>query len=285
MSSSSVYSSLYATPAGTTPGQSNGVVPPQQQHLVRYPFVFLLDVSGSTGFGADPDINHINAAIGQLMMNIKHPPQSSPLRHQNKSLDVCILAYNEAVRVEQDWALVDQIPASLPTLQASGGTSMARALKQAIKKIRERHSYYRANAISSGRCHIIHITDGEATDMTPGDPTWHAITQEIYKLDGTADPENKKAAIIHYCSPRGMSSDGLNVLQQLSGQKSVYSLGTEVQNFEQMVEMVTGIITLVTSAAQSEDAVQGAASQSNVVSVPVTGSNYSVPRSRSGAQP
>lgn len=104
--------------------------------------------------------------------------------------------------------------------------------------------------------------------------TWNAITQEIYKLDGSADPENKKSAVIHYCSPRGMGTEGLKVLQQLSGQKSVYSLGNEVQNFDQMVEMVTGIIELVSSASASEEAVVGAASQSNVsLSVPVTHSS------------
>lgn len=273
---SSIYQSLYSQPAGVPAGQS-GAVPPQLMHLVRYPFVFLIDVSGSTGMGADPDINHINAAINQLVMNVKHPPQTSKLRHQNKQVDVCILAYNNSVNVVQEWELADQLPASLPVMTASGGTAMGHALKQAIKKIRERHSYYRQHALSSGRCHIIHITDGDATDMSPGDPVWNAVSAEIHKLDGTSDPENQKAAMIHYCSPRGMTSTGLTLLQQLSGQKSVYSLGTEVQNFDGMVEMVTGVIELVSSAAQSDEAIQGAAQQSNFGnSVPIGGSSLPV---------
>lgn len=270
---SSIYQSLYSQPAGVPAGQS-GAVPPQLQHLVRYPFVFLIDVSGSTGTGADPDINHINAAINQLVMNVKHPPQSSKLRHQNKQVDVCILSYNNSVTVVQDWTLADQLPANLPVMTASGGTAMGHALKQAIRKIRERHSYYRQDALSSGRCHIVHITDGDATDMQPGDPVWNDITAEIHKLDGTDDAENQKAAMIHFCSPRGMTSTGLNLLQQLSGQKSVYSLGAEVQNFDGMVDMVTGVIELVSSATQSEAAIQAAAQQNNFG--PSTGSSLPI---------
>lgn len=270
---SSIYQSLYSQPAGVPAGQS-GAVPPQLQHLVRYPFVFLIDVSGSTGAGADPDINHINAAINQLVMNVKHPPQSSKLRHQNKQVDVCILSYNNSVTVVQDWTLADQLPANLPVMTASGGTAMGHALKQAIRKIRERHSYYRQDALSSGRCHIVHITDGDATDMQPGDPVWNDITAEIHKLDGTDDAENQKAAMIHFCSPRGMTSTGLNLLQQLSGQKSVYSLGAEVQNFDGMVDMVTGVIELVSSATQSEAAIQAAAQQNNFG--PSTGSSLPI---------
>lgn len=273
---SSIYANLYSQPAGVPAGQT-GAVPPQLQYLVRYPFVFLIDVSGSTGMGADPDINHINTAINQLVMNVKHPPQSSKLRHQNKQVDVCVLAYNNSVTVVQDWELADQLPASLPVMTASGGTAMGHALKQAIRKIRERHSYYRQNALSSDRCHIVHITDGDATDMSPGDPVWDAVNAEIHKLDGTDNPEDQKAAMIHFCSPRGMTSAGLGLLQQLSGQKSVYSLGTEVQNFDGMVDMVTGVIELVSSAAQSEAAIQGAAQQSNFSSsVPVGGSSLPV---------
>lgn len=271
---STLYSNLYSVPAGTPVGQTTGVVPPQLQHLVRYPFVFLIDTSGSTGQGPDPDINHINAAIQQLIQNLKNPPPSSPLRHQNKQVDVCILAYNSTTTIIQDWALVDQIPASLPVMSPTGGTAMGRALKDAIRKIRERHADYRTNAISSGRCHIVHITDGEPTDMSPGDPTWNAITQDIYKLDGTADPENRKAAMIHYCSPRGMTAGGLQNLQQLSGQKSVYALGTEVQNFDQMVEMVTGIITFVTGSTRSETAISDAAARANIsTTLPITSPN------------
>lgn len=283
---SNLYDNLYSQPAGVPAGQS-GAVPPQLQHLVRYPFVFLIDVSGSTGGGADPDINHINAAINQLMMNVKHPAQNSPLRHQNKQVDVCVLSYNNGVTVIQEWELADNLPATLPVMTASGGTAMANALKYAFNKIRERHSYYRKHAISSGRCHIVHITDGDATDMVPGDATWNAITKEIHKLDGTDDKENQKAAMLHFCSPNGMTGTGIALLQQLSGQKSVYALGTEIQNFDGMVQMLTGVITLISSAAQSEEAIQGAAEQNNYSAypLPVSGSQPTPGSSVSGNNP
>jgi uncharacterized protein YegL len=264
----SIYGSLYNQSSGVPAGQS-GAVPSQLNHLVRYPFVFLIDISGSTGAGPDPDIGHINAAINQLVMNVKHPPQSSPLRHQNKQVDVCVLAYNNDATVVQDWELASQLPATLPVMKAGGGTAMGHALKQAIKKIRERHSYYDQHNLSSGRCHIIHITDGGATDMSPGDATWQSVTKEIHKLDGTDDPENQKAAMIHFCSPNGITSAGINTLQQLSGQKSVYALGTEVQKFDGVVEMVTGIISRVSGATESEQAIAGAAGENNFSSMPI----------------
>jgi uncharacterized protein YegL len=257
---STLEENLYGSPEDNNPG----LVPAQIEHLDRYPIVFLIDVSASTGVGADPDIGHINTALNALVEKLKHPSADSPLRHHNKQVDLCLIAYNDKPTLIQPWSLIDNIPSPLPALKAGGTTAMGKALKEAIRQIRKRHSDYRKQGISSGRCHIIHLSDGEATDMRPGDALWQEVTQEIYKVDGSADPENQKIAIFNFCSPRGLTTDGVNILKKMSGKQSVYALGTELDRFDTLVVLLSQLIALLSSAAPSDVAIEKAAEQTTI---------------------
>lgn len=247
----------------------SGLVPPQTSHLQRFPFVFLVDTSGSTGAGPDPDINHINAALATILGNLKNPPVGSPLRHQNKQVDVCIIAYSSGIDIVQDWSTIENVPASIRPLTAAGGTQMGQGMLTALSKIGERFNYYRSQGMSWGRSHIIHLTDGAPTDMTVGDAKWNEITARLHKLDGTNNPEKVKTAVIHYCSPGGFGSNsaadsGMENLKKMSGVNSVFSLTGELGNFDAVAQMVTELVSFASSDFPPDDAV--AKAKSSVVS-------------------
>ncbi len=253
----------------------SGLVPPQNTHLQRFPFVFLIDTSGSTGVGPDPDINHINAALATILGNLKNPPLNTPLRHQNKQVDVCIIAYSSGVNIVQDWSTIQNVPASIPPLTASGGTQMAAGMRAALAKIGERFNYYKSEGMSWGRSHIIHLIDGAPADMSPGDATWNDIAARLHKLDGTNNPEKIKTAVIHYCSPGGFGSSsaadsGMENLKKMSGDQSVFSLTGEIGNFETVAKMVTEFVTIASSDFPPDDAVAKAKSAAVPLSYPVS---------------
>lgn len=242
---------------------NSGLVPEGKKYLKRYPFVFLVDISASTGQEPDPDIHHINRAIGQLADMLKSPPPSTELYTQAKCIDVCVLSYNESVKEVIPWSMAENLPASVPVLQPDGGTSMGKALNYAINKIGERLRYYRdpANNISSGMPHVIHLTDGAPTDITPvGSPAWNDIAGKLNRIDGTADPEKRKTSVLHFCSPKGYvnGGEGAQLLGKLTGPHSVFALGTEIANFADLVRLVTVVITNVTKDFATGDAVSEA---------------------------
>ncbi len=248
---------------------NSGLVPERKKYLKRYPFVFLLDISASTGMEPDPDIHHINRAIAQLTDMLRSPPPSTELYTQAKQIDVCILAYNESVKEILPWSTSENLPASIPVLQPDGGTSMGKALQHAISKIGERLRYYRdsANNISSGMPHIIHLTDGAPTDITPvGSPAWNDIAGKLNRIDGTTDPEKRKTSILHFCSPKGFvgGGEGAQLLAKLTGPNSVFALGSEIANFADLVKLVTVVIGNVTKDFDTQDAVNEAMAELGV---------------------
>lgn len=241
----------------------SGLVPEGKKYIKRYPFVFLLDISASTGAEPDPDIHHINRAIAQLIDMLKNPAPSGQLYTQAKSIDICVLSYNESVQEVVPWSMSENLPASIPLLQPDGGTAMGKALNYAINKLAERLRYYRdpANNISSGLPHIIHLTDGAPTDITPvGSPAWNDIAGKLNRIDGTTDPEKRKTSVLHFCSPKGYigGGEGAQLLAKLSGSHSVFALGSEIANFADLVKLVTVVITNVTKDFATGDAVNEA---------------------------
>lgn len=238
-----------------------GHIPPKDLGLKRYPFLFLIDVSGSTGMEPDPDINHINIALHDLLEGLKNPIPSSELAKNTNKIDVAVVAYSDSVMPILDWSTVANLPSSIGALAPIGGTATGKALKYAISLIGHRLNFYKGNAVAFGMPHIIHLTDGCMNDMKPGEPLWNEIKSQIESLDGTTNPEKRVATLINFMSPKGSlaqgrSGSGQDLLMQLAGKKSLFDMNREVATFDQLVQLVTVIITKVTQnfgAAQAID--------------------------------
>lgn len=235
--------------------QLTGMVPAKKKHLKRYPFIFLIDISGSTGTGTDPDINHINRAIADLTDQLRNPAPSSPIASTVDQIDICIITYSNTPTIEVPWSTAPALPASIPPFAAGGCTNTGLALETAMAQIGARLNYYKdpANNISSAMPHIIHLSDGYPTDMQPGDPQWNALQDKLSNIDGNKNVEKKYANILHFVAPNGCMSNsatgvpsGQDVLAQLSGKGAVYDMAKEVGNFSQLVVTVTVIISKIT---------------------------------------
>lgn len=229
-----------------------GFVPPMLASKKRYPFVFIIDVSGSTGAQPDPDINHINKAIALLIDTLRNPTPSSELQKQVDSLDICIIAYSAAPRVIVPWSIVQNLPTAVQTLTPETSTGTGAAIEAALQQIADRLHYYEnpANQLGSGMPHIIHLTDGAMNDMQPGDARWNAIKQRLDNINGMANPEKKTTAMLHFVSPKGcvggQNGNGQTLLAQLTGADTVFEMGREIASFEQLVQLITVAITSIT---------------------------------------
>ncbi len=235
-----------------------GFVPPTLAARKRYPFVFIIDVSGSTGMQPDPDINHINKAISILFDMLRNPTPSSELQKQVDCLDICLIPYSASPRVLVPWSIVQNLPPAVQTLTPESSTGTGAAIELALQQIAERLRYYRdpSNNFGSGMPHIIHLTDGAMTDMTPGDARWNAIKQRLDNINGIANPEKKSITMLHFVSPKGCVRDLINVngrmlsgqqlLAELTGKDTVFEMGREIGSFEVLVRLITVAMTSIT---------------------------------------
>ncbi|WP_414463318.1 vWA domain-containing protein [Hyphomicrobium sp. DY-1] len=250
------------------PGAGN--VKPNKMGVKRFPFIFLIDVSGSTGLPPDPDIDHINQAMATLLDMLKKPTPSSELAQHVDQIDVTILAYSDNVTQYLDWSTVENLPASIPPMQPLNGTATGKALEAALEKVAERLRYYRdpSRKIPFGMPHILHLTDGAMNDTKPGEPRWNEIKDRLTQIDGRANPEKKYATLLNFISPKGLIADwveiegqkmsGKELLQQLSGEKSVYEMGSEIHTFQELVKLITVVITKITKNLSAKQALDQA---------------------------
>lgn len=247
--------------------QMSGLVPEASKHKKRYPFIFLIDISGSTGVGTDPDIHHINRAVADLLDQLRNPPPSAPHVDTVDQIDFCIITYSNAPTIEVPWTDAPHLPPSIPPFVPGGTTHTADALEFAITQIRARLNYYKdpANNIASNIPHIIHLSDGKPTDMAPGDPRWQKLQTRLSRIDGNKNIEEKLTTIFHFVAPNGCLPDHVNnnpsgqeILAALSGKGAVYDTANDVGNFSQMVEVVTLLIANITHNFSSTDAIDDA---------------------------
>lgn len=84
-------------------------------------------------------------------------------RQVGVAMDVCVIEFNDAVRVVQDWCSVRQMPKSFD-LRAGGRTDLDGAVREGVRKIREReHEYLRRGIAQHQKPCLILLTDGEDT--------------------------------------------------------------------------------------------------------------------------
>jgi uncharacterized protein YegL len=146
---------------------------PQQPHCAT---VLLLDVSGSMS-GAK--IQQLNEGLQTFKTEISSDELAS------KRVDLAIVTFGDSVTVAHDFSSVEDF--TPPELAAGGSTPMGQAILKAVDLVAERKRQYKELGIDYFRPWIFLITDGEPTDMNPGDDLWSAVVTRVH--DGEVKKE------------------------------------------------------------------------------------------------
>jgi uncharacterized protein YegL len=256
------------------PDGFSGTVPAPSRRGTRFPMLFLVDTSGSTGWdpvvqgpGPNADIHRINGAIQGLFRNLRYPADGSDLAAEQDNIDIALITYNTSYRVHVPWTMATQLDPNLTPFNPDGGTSTGAALKYGLGYIGHRLRYYRQNNIKHGRPTVFHFTDGAPTDMAPGDATWQAVQAALYKVSPLNDPERRFATVRHLISANGADpvqtqlqvgggtiGTGVTMLSELSGQKSTLVLEDHPDLLAELVEFMTTFVEGVTSIFGANEA-------------------------------
>lgn len=138
---------------------------PTQPHCAT---VLLLDVSGSM------DGEKI-AQLNKALVGFKEETIKDDLAR--KRVDLAVVAFGGSVHLVQDFCSIEQFEP--PVLSAGGGTPLGAAVLKAADMLEERKQQYKQQGIDYYRPWIFMITDGEPTDMEPGDPTWNQVVARV----------------------------------------------------------------------------------------------------------
>jgi uncharacterized protein YegL len=144
---------------------------PQQPHC---PTVLLLDTSGSMANAGKID------ALNDGLQAFREEVAADELA--SKRVDLAVVAFGQGVHVLHVFSSVEEfIP---PFLAAGGMTPMGAGIVAAIDLVEERKRQYQEKGIDYYRPWIFMITDGEPSDMRPGDATWNDVVRRV--RDGEA---------------------------------------------------------------------------------------------------
>lgn len=132
--------------------------------------VLLVDTSGSM---SGDKIRQLNEGIRFFRDDIAGNDLA------RKRVESSLVEFGGAVSVSHGFAAVDDF--DVPTLSADGDTPMGEAILKAISLIRERKQVYKEIGTDYYRPWIFMVTDGEPTDMSPGDDLWERAVSAIHQ--------------------------------------------------------------------------------------------------------
>lgn len=138
---------------------------PTQPHCAT---VLLLDTSGSM---SGEKIARLNDGLKLLKDEIGTDELAS------KRVDLAVVTFGDTVSVIHDFSSVDAFDPA--PLIASGSTPMGEAIIRAMDLLEQRKQHYKAQGIDYYRPWLFMITDGEPTDMAPGDASWNEVTKRV----------------------------------------------------------------------------------------------------------
>src|SRR5208283_2613146 len=130
--------------------------------------MLLLDTSGSM---EGDKIRQLNEGLNFFKEDILQDDLA------RKRVDLAIITFGEGVNVVQNFSSVENVPEM--QLTAEGLTPMGYALSMAMDLIEQRKNEYKVKGVDYYRPWLFMITDGEPTDMKPGDPKWNSVISRI----------------------------------------------------------------------------------------------------------
>ncbi|MDA8065381.1 MAG: VWA domain-containing protein [Thermaerobacter sp.] len=138
---------------------------PQQPHCA---VVLVLDVSGSM---AGPKIQGLNEGLRLFLEETGKDALAS------KRVDLALITFGGTAQLHHDFDSVSNYAEM--HLECQGGTPMGEALQLAMGVLEERKQHYRQQGIEYYRPWLFLITDGEPTDMNPGDGLWNQVCASL----------------------------------------------------------------------------------------------------------
>ena len=154
----------------------------------------------------------------------------------SQRLELCIISFNDYVRVVQEPALPDNV--IIPELQGEGETAMADAINEAIDKVEARKKWYKETGQPYYRPWIILMTDGvpnKGQDI-------NSLAQRILQ-----DTEDKKYAFL----PVGVEGADMEVLQKIAG-KGMNAVKLKGMRFAQFFRWLSASMGTVTKAEEGQ---------------------------------
>ena len=139
---------------------------PQHPHCAT---VLTLDISGSMH---GDKIRQLNDGIAAFRDDV----MSDELAR--KRVETAVVTFGSRVMLAQGFSSMDSFSPS--DFKADGSTPMGEAILRSIEVLRERKAAYRRMGTDYYRPWIFLITDGEPTDMKPGDELWRRVVTEVH---------------------------------------------------------------------------------------------------------
>ena len=245
-------------------------IPAAATRKTRYPFVLLVDISGSTGVdpingpgGPNADIHRINNTIQKILSMLRTPPPGTPLADNRDSIDLAILTYSNNVDVNLPWTSVVSAPPMIPAFSPQMGTETGKALLFSIEYALKHYIRLKRQNIKCGLPNIFHFTDGAPTDMLPGSPLWQEVQSRLARM--SPNPEKKYIALKSFVTANGCDANacgtdlddgrrlsGLQLMGELSNGAQTFELANSEDAFHDMVELITVLITHATQLVNGQ---------------------------------
>jgi uncharacterized protein YegL len=146
---------------------------PQHPHCAT---VLVVDTSGSM---SGDKIRQLNEGLRYFKQDV----ESDELAR--KRVDLSVISFGKGVQTIVPFSSIDAFEP--PNLAAHGSTPMGQALLDGMTAISARKSEYRTSGMDYYRPWLLLITDGEPTDMHPGDSMWENVVGELHR--GEQDKE------------------------------------------------------------------------------------------------
>jgi uncharacterized protein YegL len=245
---------------GTHPGS---LVNPAQAGRTRTPILFLIDTSGSTGEGTNPDLPQIERALCNMVELLRQPPSQNALATSATVVDIAIVSYANEPKLVQPWEQANKLAAA-PSFNPLGGTNTGSALIASLEYIARRLKYYDDNKpqpIPKNIPHIFHFTDGAPTDVEVGNDMWLTLQDLLQKV--SSDKDKPFSMISHFVAPNGMTVDHGHVVDELGNKISGYDalsrwMGTDyVFELMKAPDMFNSLIRIILKSVGGSTTNQG----------------------------
>lgn len=142
---------------------------PQHPHCAT---ILLLDTSGSM----ESRMGELSEGLDLFVEDLLEDDLAK------KRVDLAVITFGTAVTVAHEFACPMNF--TTPTLSSGGRTSMGEAILRAIDLLEARKQQYKEMGTDYFRPWIFMFTDGEPTDMQPGDAKWNEVVSKLH--DGVA---------------------------------------------------------------------------------------------------